>query len=640
MPPLQRFIATRSRVARDSKALRTPEPFEELLAQDQQQQQQDQLSPPRQRLRLRKRAPSNLRTPSQQFLASVAAADVPIPSIEEPQVLDEDMLDADHPALSSFFPIDLLPTAIQQHHRGRNYSPPKTPAPGTAPALLPHQFPDWAIDSPLSSSRDSSPESSRPSTARSTQTSASLFSQYSVTSAELSQCVSPELSHPDRFGSFLSVDDACRPAPPGPASKKSRRAPWTRQMSSHVWATYVTYLQDPKVTPFRIGKSGIPPHGVCMRVAREAKRSWRRRPQHNTHELRRSATPTLQTAPAASSWPHTCAATRAHLRDLCKANASSSARDNRYLTRSPTPFGRTAGRFWNRRSVPAPSKSSVFSSSEMAMSLAVSTADSMQPDGPLAQITSSQHEHTEDQVTPIPEQAQLNLPPLLGSILLSEPDRSALGSPFTAKSYGPSSSNNLAGIFDVSGDAQRQNQTADRRRLASPARLTQSKPASQKRRPAFLEARNRKRPSLGTDFWTNPTERENGDAAKLMAEFSSTASNQRDSLFVPRTNIQQLFEASHPVATAAPLSLVQEAPARLGSPFTAASTSLSVPNRFSSPARLGFESALRKPFATVQQASNASSAKTALQTRLAYIDQRLKDFRRRGSRERRSESPK
>ncbi len=55
----------------------------------------------------------------------------------------------------------------------------------------------------------------------------------------------------------------------------ARKAPWTKAMSDHLWATYVLYLQDPKVTPFRMGKSCIPPHGVCLRVAREARRSWK-----------------------------------------------------------------------------------------------------------------------------------------------------------------------------------------------------------------------------------------------------------------------------------------------------------------------------------------------------------------------------
>lgn len=623
MPPLHRFVTPRARAA--SEAM-TPEPNAPLDGSALPS------SPPRPRLRLRKRAATNLNAPTQHFLESVAAADVPIPSIEEPQVVDQDMLDTEHPAISAFYPIDLLPSAIQET-RGRAFSPPKTPAPGAAPVLT-RQFPSWGIDSPLSS-RDSSPDSSRPSTARSSQTSASLFTQYSAHSSDLSQCVSPDVEHADKFGEFLSVDDALKGPPP--AVKKSRRAPWTRQMSNHVWSTYVTYLQDPKVTPFHIGKSGIPPHGVCLRVARESRRSWRRSQQ------KPGMRPATSAATSSSSWPHSCAATRAHLRELCKANASSNARGQRFLSNSPAPHSRAAQRFRGRRSLPVRSPPGVFSSSDMAISLTLSTAESMQPNGPLAQLTSSLPGPNRDDITPTPSQPVQAFHSQLGSIS-SEPDRARLGSPFMANSYGPSSTHALDDPFGMPLDAPRQSQTSERR-LASPARLTQSKPGSQKRRPAFMETRNRKRPSLGSDFWVKPAESsmDNVQAAEAAPEFSSTTSSQRDALFVPRANIQELFEASRPAAPAAQL-FDDAAPPRLGSPFAAKSSSHSVPNRFSSPSRLHLSSAIRKPFATVQQQSSdsgrssSSSTRSSLQTRLAYIDQRLKDFRRR-TREKRSKSP-
>src|SRR5262249_12943234 len=61
------------------EAPKTPEPF----AQTDDSQVP---SPPNQRLKLRRRVVSQLTAPTQQFLASVAAADVPIPSIEEPEI--------------------------------------------------------------------------------------------------------------------------------------------------------------------------------------------------------------------------------------------------------------------------------------------------------------------------------------------------------------------------------------------------------------------------------------------------------------------------------------------------------------------------------------------------------------------------
>lgn len=548
-------------------------------------------------------------------------------------MLDEDMIDSGYPSISGHVePIDFYHTARQAFSE-RTFSPPKTPAPDVVPLLEPHQFPDWSLDSSLSS-LESSPEyeSSRPSTARSTQTSSSLFSRYSVTSEELSQCVSPESEYTDRFGSFLSAEDAHRASKPRVSSARTRKAPWTRSMSQHLWSTYMMYLQDPKVTPFRIGKSGIPPHGVCLRVAREAKRSWRRS-KPATQQKSRNATPTAESLRPASQWPHTCAATRGHLRELCKTSTGSAARNHRYMANSPTPFGRTASRYWNRRSAPPKQQNSVFSGSEMAMSLSVATSESMHPQGPLAQLTGSQPEPS---AAPLPS---LDTEP---APLLS--DRNQLGSPFVVKSCGPSVSSTLEDPFGLSAEPVRQNQTAGARRsLGSPARLVQSRPSSQKRRQAMLEPRRRKRPSLGTDFWTDPSDNHSMQGSRPFAEFCSTSSRDRDGLFVPRINVQELFEASQTAqaALSGPVTsqpTLRDAPARLGSPFAAANTSLSFPNRFSSPGLIEM-SAFRRPYATVQESAENSNAKPTLASRLAYIDERLKEFRRPDKETRRSQSP-
>ncbi|OAA45901.1 hypothetical protein BBO_03542 [Beauveria brongniartii RCEF 3172] len=590
-------------------------------------------SPAKPRFRLRKRTASNLLAPTKQFLASVAAADVPIPSIEEPSVLDEDMIDSAYPPFSSHFgPIDYYHSAPQAFS-GRAFSPPKTPAPGVVPLLEPHQFPDWTLDSTLSS-LESSPdyESSRPSTARSTQTTSSLFSRYSFASEELSQCVSPESEVTDRFGSFLSADDAHRAGKPR-SSIKSRKAPWTRSMSQHLWTTYMIYLQDPKVTPFRIGKSGIPPHGVCLRVAREAKRSWRRS-WPSAQARSRNTTPTAHALRPVSHWPHTCAATRGHLRELCKTSTGSAARNHRYNANSPTPFGKTASRYRNRRSAPPNQPHSVFSGSDLAMSLSMSTSESMQPDGPLARLAALRYE---------PSAAAA--PPSFDTEPAPLQERLPLGSPFVNKSCGPSVAT-LEDPFGLSEAPVRQNQTAGaRNRLGSPARLVQSRPNSQKRRQAMLEPRRRKRPSLGTDFWTDPSSNSHSSDSHSFAEFCSTPARDRDSLLVPRTNIQKLFEAA-PVTHAAlggPVTTqptLRDGPARLGSPFVMASTSQSFPNRFSSPGRIEM-SALRRPYATVQQggAAESSGNNASLADRLAYIDERLRSINRPEGERRRSQSP-
>ncbi|OAQ72585.1 hypothetical protein VFPPC_12800 [Pochonia chlamydosporia 170] len=653
MAPFEPSRAACPRHLLQSSTPKTPEPFAESQAQPP--------SPPRPRFRLRRRTTSSqLNAPTQQFLASVAAADVPIPSIEEPQVYDdEDMLSIAYPVIPHLDRIDDV--SLGEHSsKARTFSPPKTPAPDLAPSLSPKQFPDWSIDATFSS-LESSPEyeSSRPSTARSTQTSSSLFSRFSLPSEDLSQCASPESEQSDRFGSFLSPDDADRTFKPmltTTRSAKSRKAPWTKAMSQHLWSTYTMYLQDPKVTPFRPGKSGIPPPGVCIRVAREAKRSWKgSRPLGKPGNKSGSSTPTAEASGTYMQWPHTCAATRGHLRELCKAHSGPASRNFQNLCNSPAPFGKSVNRFWNRRSAPARSPS-VFSGSDMAMSLTVCTSDSMQLEGPLAQLTSSQPETTSQEAAPASTSTEQSMF-AFGGILGRPGPR--LGSPFMARSYGPSSSTGLEDTFNVRPEAQRQARTVGTRRgLGSPVRLDQSRPSTQKRRSrqSVLEPPRRiKRPSLGSDFWTDPSSNENEGSSAPFIEFSSTDSKHHDSLFVPRTNLQELFETSHPDPSlagsasfppAAGLAPSQTVPARLGSPFSAKVMSHSFPNRHSSVSAIDVGAVFR-PFATVHQAggerpsttASASSAKTPLANRLAYIDERLKGFRRRDRNGRRSQSP-
>lgn len=648
MPPLEPYRAARPRHLRQAAAApKTPEPFAESQAQPP--------SPARPKFRLRRRATSSqLNAPTQQFLASVAAADVPVPSIEGPQVYDDDqdMLSIAYPSIPQLDRID----DVTFEHPGprRTFSPPKTPAPELAPSPSTKQFPDWSIDAAISS-LESSPEydSSRPSTARSSETSSSLCSRFSLASEDLSQCASPESDHCDRFGRFLSPEDAgrtVRSLMTATRSAKSRKAPWTRAMSQHLWSTYAMYLQDPKVTPFQVGKSGIPPPGVCMRVAREAKRSWKgSRPVAKSEIKSRSSTPTAEAAGPYIEWPHTCAATRGHLRELCKASGGPS-RSLQNLSNSPASFGKSINRFWNRRSAPARSPT-VFSASDMAMSLAICTSDSMQPQGPLARLTASQPEPSTEATPP------RHQPIFALGDTLDQP-RPPLGSPFVARSYGPSSSTGLEEAFDVSPEAQRQARTVGTLRgLRSPLRLDQSRSSMQKRRSrqSVLEPQRTKRPSLGSDFWIDPASNENAASSAPLIQFSSTDSNHHDSLFVPRANLQELFEASHPAPSPAAgssgfppitgLTPSQTVPARLGSPFSAKAASHSFPNRHFSVSTINVDAVVR-PFATVHQTGGdgvnsaaSSSNKTPLANRLAYIDERLKRFRRRDREGRRSQSP-
>ncbi|KAF6815145.1 hypothetical protein CMUS01_12500 [Colletotrichum musicola] len=610
-------------------------------------------SPPRPRLKLKRRVASSLAAPTQQFLASVAAADVPIPSIEEPEGSGAKM------QISSMtYPVihnlrDLEELGLHKA-RGRRFSPPKTPAPGAAPSLSPKRYPNWSIDSAAVSSGESTPEceSSRPSTARSTQTSASLFSRFSLTSEDLS-CISPETEASDHFNRAFSetVDEAVEK--PAKAKSTRRKAPWTKAMSDHLWTTYLMYLSDPKVTPFRTGKSCIPPDGVCARVAREAKRGWRgpKAARKPLSQKSGSSTPTVEGACTFLQWPHTHAATRAHLRELCKLKAaSSSARKSQFLANSPTPFGRTATRYWNRRVTPARSPS-VFSALDMSMSLTLSTSEAMQPNGPLARLTRSSPEPTQEPMTePFPPLPVTALPvTALSGLDVPDEGRPRLASPFMANSYGPSSTDALSAA--VASLPQRQNLSfGHRRTLQSPARLTRSRSNTQKRvgRPRQLsyEPRRMKRPSLGSDLWAEPSPFDDVPKTpnRVDAEFSSTKSSRHDDLFVPRTNLAGLFTAPMAIPTTrrealGPSLAPPTAPPRLGSPFPGSNTSFSFPNRFTQPDEFD-HGTIRRPFATVQQSAEGGSAPPRnMANRLAYIDDRLREFRQRDVNRRRSESP-
>lgn len=604
-------------------------------------------SPPRPRLRLKRRNVSHqLSAPTQQFLASVAAADLPIPSIEEPN---------EPPGPSEMTSIITTFSARNEQDmnllapRGRTFSPPKTPAPGYVPSLSPPRYPNWTIDSNISSvesTPDPDYESSRPSTSRSTQTSSSLFSRLSHMSED-ELCTSPQLDGDDKF---VLLDDAVVPnARPGLRLKgKSRKAPWTKAMSTHLWSTYVLYLEDPKVTPFRMEKSCIPPPGVCLRVAREARRSWKgskaleRAANPGDGDKSGSSTPTGERPAAYMAWPHTCAATRAHLRELCKLKAASGTRGLNFMSRSPTPFSQAAARHWNRRSTPG--RSTGFAT-DLSMSLAISTSDSMQPNGPLAQLSSSTTEGSSEQMLSPPT------PSLMLGTFDGEPsfaERRRLGSPFSAaKSYGPSSSNSLLAGFEYHPMPRRQSNTmhghGHRRTLQSPVRLSRS--GTQKRRHTQSNV-PRKRPGLVSDIWLDPSSGSGAHTdATLPTEANGPMSTRLDALFGPQLTPHPLLATSSSMPDVGSQFEPSAAPPppRLGSPFSGTNSSFSFPRRshrqHPGSVDLGM---LGRPFATVQlqQAPqmDADGARSGLADRFTYIDQRLKELRNQNPR-RRSESP-
>ena len=240
-------------------------------------------------------------------------------------------------------------------------------------------------------------------------------------------CTSPESDAADPFtfsptkkGKSRLLSSFIQDTPTVTKSKpsKSKTITWTTEMDNHLWITYMVYLQDPTVTPFKMLPGSPPPLGVCHRVTREAKRTWRsgkgqltlpeakmndseqipgpalrRGDSPDTIKLERSGstTPRALLLPKHPMWPKSGSATRRRLRELCKRKATLAPHYQRLLqSRSPTPFtsaSRSTSRTMRMSSPATEEPLMSFSTRDIQISLTTSTATTMQRDGPLAQLT-------------------------------------------------------------------------------------------------------------------------------------------------------------------------------------------------------------------------------------------------------------
>lgn len=255
---------------------------------------------------------------------------------------------------------------------------------------------------------------------------------------------------------------------------------WTTEMDKHLWSTYLVYLQDPTVTPFKTLPGTAPPLGVCHRVAREARRSWKKPMSRKPSELlspptsgdeiaaRADSPETIReersgsntpTGPTGSKiffrWPKSGSSTRRRLRYLCKSKPTFAPHYQRLMkSRSPSPFSspRTQARYHSRLSeVSSPIQpSSSFNTREIQLSLTTSTAGTMQPDGPLAQLASSPQQSSQStewfNEPPVP---WASTPAISSDIDIDigtnvdgheSPHAPPLGSPFGHHTWGPSRS--------------------------------------------------------------------------------------------------------------------------------------------------------------------------------------------------------
>ncbi|XPS74663.1 hypothetical protein M3J07_006757 [Ascochyta lentis] len=403
---------------RDGAAPQTPEPEPQLA-------ELQPPPPPRQTLKVRRRRPTLVQHHVQ---LDFPMEEKPIPTIEATDF---------HFGSSNALPSP--PSALDNAYLSpptsftRLVSPPKTPA---------HQVRTIDIfDGPqhwddLDATR--SETSSRP-------TSSSGFSDSSISSrgsmdSYLSRggsCTSPEEEMCDPFSFDCQEMKYNQPSSPlaahqqpRPAKKLKLRATFTEEMDYHLWRTYMNYLQDPTVTPFKAVPLTTPPNGVCHRVARMARKTWKAPIAPRAVGVRaavqfgsRSGTPrTIKALKSGSSTPiarptksylryPTEKQCRKRLRDLAKQRPTLSAYYQRLLHRSPSPLqssppSEKSEEPYQPQSQPSQqplsspfgqdTSSLTFSTRDMNVSLATSTAASMQMGNPLSQLAND--------LTPRPEQ--------------------------------------------------------------------------------------------------------------------------------------------------------------------------------------------------------------------------------------------
>lgn len=296
-------------------------------------------------------------------------------------------------------------------------------------------------------------------------------------------CTSPESDAADPF--ILSTTRKSKPTtktvvtddprPKGRVHKsKQNQVQWTYEMDRHLWTAYLIYLQDPTVTPFKMLPGVAPPLGVCHRVARKARRTWQgaksvsrktsiARDSGNDHgsagspdtikaERSGSNTPTGYFPPRPAAWPKTGPSTRRRLRLLCKRKPTIAPYWQRLLqTRSSSPESTHASSqsqsYLGSSPFRSPQQPTPFNTRDVQLSLTASTAASMQPDGPLAQLASNSvvrpppdRDWFNDPIVPWASPTEIPSDLGLGIGLDENMQTSQLGSPFGYHTWGPSRS--------------------------------------------------------------------------------------------------------------------------------------------------------------------------------------------------------
>lgn len=387
---------------RDGQIPQTPEP----------ESQPDELQPPpppRQTLKVRRRRTTMVQ---HQDELDQAMDQRPIPTIEAPELHSD--LSSDLPALAPVQDDAYLSPGFSYT---RMLSPPKTPVAQMRTVMSYDGPQDWDdLDQSSQSETSSRPTSS----AGFSDSSISSYGSIESFMSRGGSCTSPEEEMTDPFLAFSPDVKYGQPTSPLPAFQTARpakrlkmRATFTEDMDHHLWMTYMKYLQDPTVTPFKALPGTVPPNGVCHRVARMARKTWKG-PRPTRLGVRsamqyssRSGTPdTIRPLKSGSSTPvartsksflrfPTEKQCRKRLRDLAKQKPTLAAHYQRLLRRSPSPLqsspsDESSGSSAQPKPLSSPFSqgSTSFSTRDMNVSLATSTASSMQMGNPLSQLAS------------------------------------------------------------------------------------------------------------------------------------------------------------------------------------------------------------------------------------------------------------
>ncbi|EEH38249.1 hypothetical protein PAAG_01170 [Paracoccidioides lutzii Pb01] len=294
--------------------------------------------------------------------------DIPLPSIEfshDPSSSVTSFFDQ----VATQTPID---NALQVPLRGR--IDPRTP-PAQIRGTPVDERPPWTYGG-VSEAGDFI---QRPSSSCSNFSDSSVASSTSYASHQSSlgeSCTSPESEIQDPLLSYpptkhwqeLETPSKASNAQEVPVNIVATRSRWTTDMDSHLWNTYQIYLQDPRITPFKLVPGSLPPLGVSHRVAREARKTWLRtrhlpkagpspvplipavyvedraktgKKQETVDSTTRSGstTPIAQKVPHKPKWPRSDASTRRRLKELCNRKFFITPHYQRLLqSRSPSPF--------------------------------------------------------------------------------------------------------------------------------------------------------------------------------------------------------------------------------------------------------------------------------------------------------------